>query len=389
MREVRHPKVLVVDDDAVVRKLLVRILEFTTGRGGEVGEAADASAALEAIENGDFDIVLSDWYMPGANGLELLAMAQQSQWDVAFILMTGKPDLDQVVAALRWNAADFLFKPFRHDQLTESVERAYRRLCTERAAREYRNSLEVGIQRRTQDLEAALRSMEATYQATLEALAAALDARERETYAHSFRVRAYTLHLARWAGYPPLLLPDLERGALLHDIGKIAVSDAILLKPAKLTESEWEQMKKHPAAGEEILKRVPFLRRCLPIVRHHHERFDGRGYPDGLAGDAIPLGARVFAFADTLDAMTSDRCYRKAPGFAAAREEVRRYAATQFDPWIAQVFSRVPEEIWKDLRAQAESHCRRLQTAPPAGPGEAKQDRSQEPLSSPATSAAP
>ena len=389
MRGMRYPKILVVDDDAEMRALLVRILDLTAGRAGEVGEAADALAALEAIESGDFDLVISDCGLPGASGLDLLAMAQQSQWDVAFILMTGKPDWDMVVAALRWNVADVLCKPFRNHELIQSVERAYRRLCTERAAREYRDSLEAGIQRRTRSLEQALRSMEATYQATLEALVAAIDARERATYAHSFRVRAYTLHLARLVGYPPLLLPHLEWGALLHDIGKIAISDSILLKPAKLTKAEWEEMRKHPTAGEEILRRIPFLRPSTPIVRHHHERFDGQGYPDGLSGDAIPLGARLFAFADTLDAMTSDRCYRKTPGFAAVREEVRRCSGTQFDPRIAQVFCRVPQESWLELRKQAESGCGRLHTVPPAMPEESSRNRSREPSPDPEESVAP
>ena len=172
-------------------------------------------------------------------------------------------------------------------------------------------------------------------------------------FSTSSRVRAYTAHLARLLGCPPALPPQLEHAALLHDIGKIAVSDAILLKPAKLTEEEWVEMRKHSGAGEQILNRVSFLRSAAIIVRHHHERFDGTGYPDGLAREQIPLmGARIFAFADTLDAMTSDRHYRKAPGFAAVLSEVRRCIGTQFDPRIAEIFCQVSKERWKDLRAR-------------------------------------
>jgi HD-GYP domain-containing protein (c-di-GMP phosphodiesterase class II) len=166
-------------------------------------------------------------------------------------------------------------------------------------------------------------------------------------------VRAYTRYLARRAGFPPALLPSLEQGALLHDIGKIAVADAILLKPAKLTSEEWVEMRKHSAAGDEMLKRVPFLRPAGAIVRHHHERFDGTGYPDALKGSEIPLGARLFTVADTLDAMTSDRTYRKAPGIEAAREEVQRCSGKQFDPHIVQLFLKIPAATWMQVREAA------------------------------------
>jgi HD-GYP domain-containing protein (c-di-GMP phosphodiesterase class II) len=148
-------------------------------------------------------------------------------------------------------------------------------------------------------------------------------------------------------------LPSLEQGALLHDIGKIAVADAILLKPAKLTPEEWVEMRKHPIAGDEILKRVPFLRPASAVVRHHHERFDGTGYPDALKGAEIPLGARLFMVADTLDAMTSDRSYRKGPGFEAARTEIHRLSGKQFDPHIVDLFLKIPPATWVKVRSEA------------------------------------
>jgi HD-GYP domain-containing protein (c-di-GMP phosphodiesterase class II) len=169
-------------------------------------------------------------------------------------------------------------------------------------------------------------------------------------------VRSYTRHLARRAGFPPALLPSLEQGALLHDIGKIAVADAILLKPAKLTPEEWVEMRKHPTVGDEILKRVPFLRPASAIVRHHHERFDGTGYPDALKGAEIPLGARLFSVADTLDAMTSDRSYRKGPGYEAARTEILRWSGKQFDPHIVELFLKIPPATWKEVREEAASN---------------------------------
>jgi putative nucleotidyltransferase with HDIG domain len=344
------PKVLVVDDDPAVRMFFREALRPITA---QVAEAADAAFALESIESGDFDIIVCDVWMPGASGLDLLSMAQQTRWDVGFILVTGEIQVDTVIAALRMQAADFLLKPLVAEEVTRSVTRSFERLASLRQARAYRGSLETSIQRRTRELEVALSELESNYQMTLEALVAALDAREHETFSHSFRVRAYTRHLARRSGYPPALLPSLEQGALLHDIGKIAVADAILLKPAKLTSEEWVEMRKHPIAGDEILKRVPFLRPASAIVRHHHERFDGAGYPDALKGAEIPLGARLFMVADTLDAMTSDRAYRKGPGFEAARTEIHRLSGKQFDPHIVELFLKVSPAAWMQVRSEA------------------------------------
>jgi len=344
------PKVLVVDDEPAVRMFFREALKTITAR---VAEAADAACALESIESGDFDIVVCDVWMPGASGLDLLSMAQQARWDLGFILVTGEIQVETVIAALRMQASDFLLKPLMVEEVTRSVARTFERLVAARQARAYRGSLETSIQRRTREIEVALSELESNYQMTLEALVGALDAREHETYSHSFRVRAYTRYLARRAGFPPALLPSLEQGALLHDIGKIAVADAILLKPAKLTAEEWVEMRKHSAAGDEMLKRVPFLRPASAIVRHHHERFDGTGYPDALKGAEIPLGARLFTIADTLDAMTSDRSYRKGPGFEAARTEIERHSGQQFDPHIVELFLKIPSAMWMQVRAEA------------------------------------
>lgn len=344
------PKVLVVDDDAAVRMFFKEALRPIASH---VADAADASSALESIECGDFDIIVCDVWMPGASGLDLLSMAHESQWDVGFILVTGGLQVEAVIAALRMQAQDFLVKPLVAEEVTRAVARAFEHVVSLRQARAYRGSLETSIQRRTREIEVALSELESNYLMTLEALVAALDAREHEVFAHSHRVRAYTRYLARKAGYPPALMPSLEQGALLHDIGKIAVSDAILLKPAKLTEDEWVEMRKHPIAGDEILKRVPFLRPASAIVRHHHERYDGGGYPDGLKGPQIPLGARLFSISDTLDALTSDRSYRKAPGFEAAQAEIERCSGKQFDPRIAEMFLKIPISTLKQIREEA------------------------------------
>lgn len=346
------PKILVVDDDPAVRMFLREALKTIAAR---VAEADNAAFALESVENGDFDIVVCDVWMPGASGLELLSMAQQTRWDVGFILVTGEIQAETVITALRMQAFDFLLKPLTVEEVTRSVARAFERLVIAREARDYKGSLEISIQRRTHELEVALSELESNYQMTLEALVAALDSREHETFSHSLRVRAYTRYLARRAGFPPALLPSLEQGALLHDIGKISVADAILLKPDKLTAEEWVEMRKHPLVGDEILKRIPFLRPASAVVRHHHERFDGTGYPDGLKGSEIPLGARLFCVADTLDAMTSDRSYRKGPGFEAARKEIVRCSGKQFDPHIVELFLKIPSATLIQVRDEAGS----------------------------------
>lgn len=193
-----------------------------------------------------------------------------------------------------------------------------------------------------------------THCATLTALAVALDAREHEIHAHSWRVREYTLTLAGRLGIEGPLLEDIATGALLHDVGKIGVSDSILLKPGELSEEEWQEMKRHPAVGSEILRGIKRLAAAREIVYSHHEWYDGRGYPRGLAGEAIPLGARIFSVADAFDAMTSDRPYRKRGIYEVARNEIIKGSGTQFDPQVVQAFLSVPEEEWERIKAAAE-----------------------------------
>jgi putative nucleotidyltransferase with HDIG domain len=351
MFEPSLPKVLVVDDDPSMRGFLKTAIAPKAAR---VDVEENAANALEAIESGNYDIILCDIWMPGCSGMELLSLARQSKWDVGFILATGQVQIEQIIEALHLGASDFLLKPIAIPTLEQSISRTFHLLQRERESRAYRTSLEASIERRTRDLMRALRELEENYQTTLEALVLALDAREHETYAHSLRVRAYTLNLARLVSYPPALLPPLAHAALLHDIGKIAVADSILLKPGKLTEEEWVQMRRHVLAGEQILNRIPFLRPSAPIVRHHHERYDGKGYPHGVGGEQIPLGARLFTLADTLDAMTSDRAYRKAVGLSEVRAEVARQRGRQFDPQIADLFLKIPETHWQQVRDSVE-----------------------------------
>jgi putative nucleotidyltransferase with HDIG domain len=199
------------------------------------------------------------------------------------------------------------------------------------------------IRNQTVALIGAYGELRDTYDATLRALATALDSRDNETAGHAQRVTRLAVRLGRELGLDAAALLELERGAMLHDIGKIGVPDAILRKPAPLTDDEWALMRRHAAAGAEMLADIPFLSDAVPLVRHHHERWDGRGYPDGLAGEAIPLGARIFAVVDAFDAMTSHRPYRRPMSLAQARAEVARCAGGQFDPAIAAAHARIPD----------------------------------------------
>jgi putative nucleotidyltransferase with HDIG domain len=192
-----------------------------------------------------------------------------------------------------------------------------------------------------------------TYDPTLLALARALDVRDSETGGHSDRVLQYMELVIRELGIGGSDVAFLRRGALLHDIGKIGVPDNILRKPTALSDGEWQVMRRHPEFGARIIASIPFLEDVTRIVRHHHERWDGNGYPDRLSGEEIPLGARIFAVADSFDAMTSDRPYRRAMSIDAARAEIARCRGTQFDPSVADAFARVPPELLAGIAEEA------------------------------------
>jgi putative nucleotidyltransferase with HDIG domain len=194
--------------------------------------------------------------------------------------------------------------------------------------------------------------LERSYDITLEALGDALDLKDSETEGHSKRVTAYTIALARAMGIGSDAIKVIARGAFLHDIGKMAIPDAILRKPGKLTPAETAVMREHCERGYNILRKIPFLNEAAEIVYAHQEHYDGSGYPRGLRGNAIPIGARTFAIADTLDAITSDRPYRGAKSFDVARLEILRCSGTQFDPAVVEVFLKIPNELWIELRTE-------------------------------------
>lgn len=339
-------RVLVVDDEEAIREVVSTLLE---AQGYRCTPCSNGKIALDAFGKDSFDLVLSDIVMPEMDGLKLLAQLRSLDPDVPVIMVTAMHDISIALEAIRAGAYDYILKPFEKDQLHLSVRRAleHRRLVLEN--RTYQTELENLVSERTQQLSVALQDLEQSYDYTLEALGGALDAKDAETEGHCQRVTAFTITMAKAMGVDKGQLRHIARGAFLHDIGKMGIPDHILRKPGPLTSEEREIMRRHCEIGYAVLERIPFLKEAAEIVLSHQECYDGSGYPRGLKGEQIPLGARIFAIADTLDAMISDRPYRKAMPISAVREEVRKYSGRQFDPRVAEVFFSIPDSIWLDL----------------------------------------
>ena len=343
------PTVLVVDDDRAVREVLAAVLRE---EGYPVRLADSADAALESLRGeAGLPLVLCDMKMPRHDGLWLLDQILQRHPQAAVVMLTGYGDTESAVSCLKRGAADYLLKPPRVTELVRSVERAWSRTRLAAARARYHQGLARKVREKTAELSAALQSVAGAYSNTLAALVNALDAREHETSDHSQRVVRYTLAIAgRMSGIAPDELEHIGRGALLHDIGKIGIPDGILLKPGPLTPAEWVEMRRHPEVGAGILAGIEFLGPAAEIVLAHQERWDGMGYPRKLRGEQIPLGARIFAIGDTLDAMTSDRPYRKAASYTEARQEIARCSGTQFDPRCVEAFLQLSDSELASLR---------------------------------------
>jgi cyclic di-GMP phosphodiesterase len=339
-------RVLLVDDDAAACKLLSIILSPPAFRCTAAGSGEEA---LVALQRERFDAVVSDLHMAGISGMELLTEVRRRHPYMAFLVTTGVDDVDVGVQAMRYGADDYLVKPLRESAVVASLESALHKRKLENQVENYRLHLEEMVAERTQQLKAALQQIERSYEDTLQALGAAIDLRDNETAGHSQRVCRYSIEIACAMGWTPKQLGSLARGAHLHDIGKLGIPDGILLKPGPLTADERQLMQRHVQIGFDIVKDIPFLADAAEMIRAHHERFDGSGYPRGLKGEEILLSARIFGIADTLDAITSDRPYRRASSFESARETIRRLSGSQFDPQLVSVFLNIPEETWPTI----------------------------------------
>jgi putative two-component system response regulator len=325
------PRCLVVDDEPRLRQVLMRLME---GEGFECFEASSGAGAMDVLRHTPVTLVLTDLRMPQMDGIELLRQVRMQYPDTAVVLITAVADVDIAVSCLAIGAMDYLMKPFNLDEVRARVAQALekRRLLVEN--RGYQERLEERVQ-------AQARRLEELFLASMQAFAEALEVKDRYTRGHSVRVSQYSAAIARALGLPSEVVRQIEIGGHVHDIGKIGVRESVLNKPGPLTDEEYEHIMTHPMVGWRIL--APILGDAplaLNIVRSHHERFDGRGIPDGLAGTAIPLEARIAAVADAFDAMTSGRAYRRGGrlGLDAALAEMRRCNGTQFDPEVLTAF---------------------------------------------------
>jgi putative nucleotidyltransferase with HDIG domain len=352
-------RILVVDDEAHVRSMIAATLER---QGYDVLLASGGREALDALENESFELILTDIVMQEGNGLALLERIHAQNPNLPVIMVTAIHDISVAIDSMRRGAYDYLLKPFEREHLVATVQRALDHRQTLQENHTYQQNLEQVVRARTEMLRQAMEDLEHSYDVTLEALGDALDLKDSETEGHSKRVTAYTIALARAIGITPAEIKIIARGAFLHDIGKMAIPDEILRKPGKLTSGEQDVMREHCARGYQMLRKIPFLSEAAEIVFTHQEHFDGSGYPSGLSGPQIPIGARIFAVADTLDAITSDRPYRVARTFEAAREEIIRCSGTQFDPLVVDAYLKIPNELWLELRSEITGQNRHFST---------------------------
>lgn len=322
-----HPEpILVVEDEESVRSLLLRKL---TRAGFTVIGAANGIDALALLREQCFGIVMSDINMPKLNGLELLQIIRETYPDVVVIMVTAYGDLEHAIAAMRLGASDYVVKPFDLEQLMGAVRQALR-LRQKNLARRY-----IEFQSRVHPHDDANHQL---LLSTVMALANSLEAKDPYTVGHSQRVAALAERVAQTLGLPEREIQYIRMAGLLHDIGKIGISEAVINKPGPLTPSEYAHIQTHPLISERILVPVAELNGALRMIRNHHERWDGSGYPDGLKELQIPLGARILTIADAYDAMTSQRPYRPALPREVALLEIEKGAGSHFDPSLSRVF---------------------------------------------------
>ena len=327
--------VLVVDDEDFIREIICRKL---TGSGFACDAAPSAEDALAKISQNNYDCVLSDIHMPGMSGVDLLRRIKLQNPDLAVILVTGAPDIDAALEAMRLGADDHLSKPLNLAALEMTVDRALEKKRLIEENREYQRNLESMVKERTKQLSDANDDLRRLFTGSMKALAQALEAKDEYTQGHSARVAEESVNIARRLSLSDSEIQRIWLAGYLHDIGKIGIKEEVLNKPGKLNEEEWNLIKQHPVVAGKILGPIPELSDIIDIIVHHHERYDGSGYPDGLEGSSIPLGARILSVADAYDALTSRRSYREA----LARDEAYRIledaGGTQFDPVIMRTF---------------------------------------------------
>ena len=331
MNQQKQVKILIVDDEQTIRMLLIQRLSRD---GFHCFEAGNSEEALDKLEQNTIALVLLDIKMPGKSGIELLPEIKAKYPDTAVIMVTATIDIELAVHALKQGAYDYITKPFNLDEVILNVSRALEKRRLELENREYQQHLEDKVIEQTEKIRASFFS-------AVTSLAVALEAKDEYTHGHSERVAELAAALSEAIGLSRESINEIKLTGLIHDIGKIGVKESVLNKPGRLTEDEFRHIQNHPITGERILSPIANGDETLQLIRHHHERYDGTGYPDKLKGNQIPLYARIIAIADAFEAMTSKRPYRKAMDKKEACAEVKRGKGTQFDPEIADALLRI------------------------------------------------
>ena len=321
-------RILIVDDEDAIRRLLHRKL---SSEGFQCWEAGDAEQALGKLKNNTVDLVILDIKMPGKSGIELLPEIKASYPDTAVVMGTATTDINIAIHCMKHGAYDYITKPFNMDEVIISTGRALEKRRLELENKDYQQHLEDKVAEQAKKIRSSFLS-------AITSLAYALEAKDKYTSGHSQRVADFSMAIAKEMGLKQESIEKIKLAGLVHDIGKIGVMESVLNKPGRLTEEEYKHVQKHPEIGERILAPVANTDEILKLVRSHHERYDGTGYPDGLKGIQIPLCARILAIADAYEAMTSERPYREAMSDKEAQAKVERGAGSQFDPEVSDVF---------------------------------------------------
>jgi putative nucleotidyltransferase with HDIG domain len=338
----REDRILIVDDEEVICNVLERRL---TKEGYLCATAHNGKEALSRFYKDSFSLIISDIKMPEMTGIELLQKVKAIDPKMKMIMVTAYPDVDLAVNAMRQGAYDFIIKPADLDLIVMSVKKALDSKRLEEEIEAYHNRLEELVEERTANLQQAYRSLKKSHLDSVKVLAEAIDAKDPYTRGHSDRVKRMSLAIAEKMGFQKERIETLEYGALLHDIGKIGIKDEILQKQGPLNDGEYEYIREHPLIGVKIVEGVGFFKDKIPMIRHHHEHYDGNGYPDRLAGEAIPLEARIISLPDAFDAMTSARAHRGIMPLQDVLAELKRFKGRQFDPNVLEIFLR--EKIYK------------------------------------------
>jgi len=337
-------RILIVDDDKSIQSLLYSLL---TKLGYKCDCANDGFECIAKTKSVDYDLILLDINMPNLDGLGTIKKLSESGVQSSVVALSASRAIEDVKTMLKSGAYDYLFKPFNLREIENTIKRAIERSRLIRQNRSYQNQLEQKVLHQANELIEM-------YAETLEGMVLALDMREQETGYHSYRVTEYALTLARKMGLTQDDLSVIVKGALLHDIGKIGIPDSILLKADQLNQDEWDIMKKHPELGYNLLKKINFLEDSAKLVLTHHERYDGKGYPNKISGNEIPIGSRIFSVVDALDAMTSDRSYHRSITFEQALQRIEEAAGSQFDPDVIKCFTTISLDNWREIRTRIE-----------------------------------